>query len=57
IYFLSEWVPPILIIYTFQPSKEKSAMDFKYTTPLCSETFNPYNLKFKKKKTKKNTDN
>ncbi|KOB58392.1 hypothetical protein PFHG_00135 [Plasmodium falciparum HB3] len=57
IYFLSECVPSILIIYTFQPSKEKSAMDFKYTTPLCSETFNPYNLKFKKKKTKKNTDN
>ncbi|SOV76154.1 conserved Plasmodium membrane protein, unknown function [Plasmodium sp. gorilla clade G3] len=57
IYFLSECIPSILIIYTFQPSKEKSAMDFKYTTPLCSETFDPYNLKFKKKKTKKNTDN
>ncbi|KJP89426.1 hypothetical protein AK88_00869 [Plasmodium fragile] len=55
-YFISECIPSLLIIYTFQSNKDKNSMNFDYTTPLCADTFDPYNLKFKKKKTKKNTN-
>ncbi|SCQ16072.1 conserved protein, unknown function [Plasmodium ovale] len=54
VYFLSECIPSVLIIYTFQSHKEKNqTLHFEHTTPLCSEAFDPYNMKFKKRKTKK----
>ncbi|KMZ81348.1 hypothetical protein PVIIG_02775 [Plasmodium vivax India VII] len=55
-YFISECIPSLLIIHTFQSNKDKNSMNFEYTTPLCSDTFDPYDLKFKKKKAKKKTN-
>ncbi|VWU52229.1 conserved protein, unknown function [Hepatocystis sp. ex Piliocolobus tephrosceles] len=53
VYFISECIPTFLIIYTFQRNKEKNNLSFRYTTPLCSDTYDPYNIKTKKKKTRK----
>ncbi|SBO23360.1 conserved Plasmodium protein, unknown function [Plasmodium knowlesi strain H] len=55
-YFISECIPSLLIIYTFQSNKGKNSMNFDYTTPLCADTFDPYNLKSQKKKAKKKTN-
>ncbi|CRG99293.1 conserved Plasmodium membrane protein, unknown function [Plasmodium relictum] len=54
IYFISECIPSLLIISTFQPNKEKNTLNIQYTTPLCSETFDPYNFELKKKKKSQN---
>ncbi|ANQ07333.1 Uncharacterized protein PCOAH_00018360 [Plasmodium coatneyi] len=55
-YFISECIPSLLIIYTFQSNKGKNSMNFEYTTPLCADTSDPYDLKSQKKKTKKKTN-
>ncbi|GAW80148.1 hypothetical protein, conserved [Plasmodium gonderi] len=52
VYFISECIPSLIIINNFQ-SNEKRSLNLEYTTPLCSEAFDPYHLKLKKKKTKK----
>ncbi|CDU17489.1 conserved protein, unknown function [Plasmodium yoelii] len=52
IYFISECIPSIFIIYTFQSNKDKNPMSFEYATPLCSQVFDPYDYKMKKKANK-----
>lgn len=57
IYFISECIPSLLIINTFQPQREKNDVEMQYSTPLCSDTFDPYYVKKKKKKKKKTVVN